>query len=907
MSFDQTLHRPEKLIPGLVRGTLIAIVLWAFCRAVARADDCTSSLLDYNAYESCKQSTCDLGEGTPLRSVNGKLDVKLVAKVAQNTITFAGGTATVETATYDGKLVGPTIRVRRRDRLRITVENRLQAAFCELKPPVQAEDFPHEFCVTNLHTHGLHISPKDPADNIYVSIYPYRSHQFEYRIPENHPSGTFWYHPHRHGSVAMQLTGGMAGALIVEGDLDEIPTIKHARERVLVLQQIHITTASEAHCLGCPYLTDTQIQRPCPYDTYDKWGQVQPCSGSADASLLKLPLRQQRSKMRLQSRSTKAKDAPCPPIPPYAIINGQYAGTMTIAPGAVERWRFIHAGNDEGFNLAVVADPTTAQPDKLPLYEIAVDGLPRGKAVKKRSYIVYPGYRWDVLFRAPEKPGVYYLINDVLSNNQSIGGGTTLRQCLAKINVSGAAHSPPMPLPTDTELHDRMPGELKERIRDDEVGNRRWMLKFNFAQNPDAFLINGQEYAEERVDRVVRLGTAEEWRLESANSPTNAAGHPFHIHVNPFQEIVPGVTAGPFLTKTTDPDPTCTAPATDATKVVDLCFSSQAGYHAGDTITVTGLTASAQPFTSTTTVDATTTMGKLVRNLNIAMVGLCPSGFQAVLDAQGNVVLPTSGCGLVTISVSNQGGNQDPRWNWKNGTVDHIWRDTLLVPAGGAEVVRMRFRDFTGETVLHCHIVDHEDQGMMKNILILGPNDPMPVGEVRRKGQLHATRSPVVSQLLKGKAPEWRVPLVDAEGKRHTLAEFSNKKRVLVFFLGAGCQPCLEQLRALRDLRDQFDRQGITLIAIGSCAPRELVSVKKSVEDQGAVPFVFLADPESKVFEQYQLVDRRDSGLLHGVFCLSPAGDVIWQTGATATPYRNVLDTVNAFAAPAKSTQASLR
>ena len=278
------------------------------------------------------------------------------------------------------------------------------------------------------------------------------------------------------------------------------------------------------------------------------------------------------------------------------------------------------------------------------------------------------------------------------------------------------------------------------------------MLKFNFAQNPDAFLINGQEYAEDRVDRVVRLGTAEEWRLESANSSANAAGHPFHIHVNPFEQIVPGVTAGPFLTKTTDPTPTCTAPAADTTKLVDLCFSSQAGYHVGDTITVSGLTVSAQQFTSTTTVAATTTMGKLLRDLNIAMAGLCPSGFQAVLDAQGKVVLPSSGCGLVTISVSNQGGNQDPRWNWKNGIVDHIWRDTLLVPAGGAEVVRMRFRDFTGETVFHCHIVDHEDQGMMKNILILGPNDPMPIAEVWRKGQLHATRSPAAAPLLKGKA-----------------------------------------------------------------------------------------------------------------------------------------------------------
>jgi FtsP/CotA-like multicopper oxidase with cupredoxin domain len=41
------------------------------------------------------------------------------------------------------------------------------------------------------------------------------------------------------------------------------------------------------------------------------------------------------------------------------------------------------------------------------------------------------------------------------------------------------------------------------------------------------------------------------------------------------------------------------------------------------------------------------------------------------------------------------------------------WKDTLRV--GGKETVRIRipFRDFVGKTVYHCHILDHEDLGMM--------------------------------------------------------------------------------------------------------------------------------------------------------------------------------------------------
>ena len=41
------------------------------------------------------------------------------------------------------------------------------------------------------------------------------------------------------------------------------------------------------------------------------------------------------------------------------------------------------------------------------------------------------------------------------------------------------------------------------------------------------------------------------------------------------------------------------------------------------------------------------------------------------------------------------------------------WRDVVNVPAGGAVVVRIPFEDHTGRTVYHCHILDHEDLGMM--------------------------------------------------------------------------------------------------------------------------------------------------------------------------------------------------
>jgi FtsP/CotA-like multicopper oxidase with cupredoxin domain len=42
-----------------------------------------------------------------------------------------------------------------------------------------------------------------------------------------------------------------------------------------------------------------------------------------------------------------------------------------------------------------------------------------------------------------------------------------------------------------------------------------------------------------------------------------------------------------------------------------------------------------------------------------------------------------------------------------------LWRDVVNIPANGQVRVRINFKDFTGRSVYHCHILDHEDQGMM--------------------------------------------------------------------------------------------------------------------------------------------------------------------------------------------------
>jgi FtsP/CotA-like multicopper oxidase with cupredoxin domain len=130
---------------------------------------------------------------------------------------------------------GPTLRLRPGDVLRIRLVN-------ELPPntdPVPLDMMlPHHFNTTNFHLHGLHVSPDGISDNIFRSMEPGKSYDIEVVVSNEHTRGTDWYHPHHHGSADVQLTSGMAGALIVEGDFDDIVEIAAATERVLILNEV---------------------------------------------------------------------------------------------------------------------------------------------------------------------------------------------------------------------------------------------------------------------------------------------------------------------------------------------------------------------------------------------------------------------------------------------------------------------------------------------------------------------------------------------------------------------------------------------------------------------------------------------------------------------------------------------
>jgi FtsP/CotA-like multicopper oxidase with cupredoxin domain/peroxiredoxin len=827
-----------------------------------------------------------------VRSVNGICSVVLEAAVRENCFPAAGAGWNLRSPVYvlreaNGEikgissLVGPIIRVGKGDTLKIRIDNCLDPALLPFDAPHPAEDYPHGWAATNLHTHGLHVSPRGKADNIYVEIEPNCSHQFEYQIVPNHVAGTFWYHPHKHGSVALQLTGGMAGALIVDGDLDDIPEIKGACEQILVLQQFH----------GQPLNGSQTVLQAQPGDIYDKIAGANAAAANQRApkntwrfrsALQKL---QMQNKSKLSGRNPSTNAAPsftCEPhtqdpgsTKEWLLVNGQFAPTIHMKGDEVQRFRFVHAGLDELVNVAVVGDANGIEQHH-DLWEIAVDGIPRGRRVCRQSNLMYPGYRWDVLFKAPHVPGntpiTLCLIDEAAPGSVTLSGLDKPRQMIAKIVVDGNGKQ--MNFPTDDTLKQCVPTEFRTPISDREVGNRRWGLKFDFPdhgdQVPAQLLINGSEYSH-KIDRAVRLNTAEEWRIESGTGVKNSAGHPFHVHVNPFLHY----RYRSILSLNIGVAPGKNPVLSGSTKLTDLGFDPQ------DVLTFSAKLRTGKSFNDLPITADDQTLQQVSDSI-AAWLGTPFDAKTDCTDLSGRTrVMVIRGAGIedLVVSVSSKPSSQAAlAFVRDHELIDLIWRDTLLAPAGRSEIVRIRFRDWPGESVLHCHIVDHEDQGMMKNIRILCPDERLPDedAEVGKHGSSGTTRALP--------APGFTLP--DAAGKQHALNDFAGKAVILVFFRDFGCPHCAKQLQAYRAMEDALRKADVAIVAISSA---EFDGLRPAASAEAGKPgsLLVLVDPTLKVFQRYGCRSPSTREAEHGTFIVDRQGRIRWKD-VGAEPYMNV-------------------
>jgi suppressor of ftsI len=91
--------------------------------------------------------------------------------------------------------------------------------------------------MTNLHFHGLHVSPDAPQDDVIsMMAMPGQSLHYAVDVPLDQPPGLYWYHTHPHGESYQQSLDGMSGAIVVEGIARYVPQVAGMTEQILVLR-----------------------------------------------------------------------------------------------------------------------------------------------------------------------------------------------------------------------------------------------------------------------------------------------------------------------------------------------------------------------------------------------------------------------------------------------------------------------------------------------------------------------------------------------------------------------------------------------------------------------------------------------------------------------------------------------
>jgi FtsP/CotA-like multicopper oxidase with cupredoxin domain len=452
--------------------------------------------------DRASQELVELPQPTALVSAGGQLPVTLEAKPA---MVDMGAPKLVSTYTFDGVVPGHTWELNAGDRVLVDYVNNL----APVPPPsVMRMDRPHEWTTTNLHTHGLHVSPSGISDNVFLSIAPGHSQHYEIDLPADHPAGIFWYHPHRHGAVTQQVRAGMAGMLIVRGDIDQVPEVKAAKEQVMVLQSIELGD-------------DFQLLEPIPDPT------------------------------KTQAFFPRTKV--------LYTVNGVLTPKVTMYPGEVQRWRILNGAEGKYMSIRLQDHQFNT---------MAWDGLTMAAPESDENLLLSSGNRVEVLVKAGA-PGTYALTltpgssqkpnipgmpepaspADRISTKQfatmgkaamagmvpaanmpdmtQVGGELDVRTILTVV-VTGSG--PEMALPTALPAFNPPMAPVTRK------------REFAFTVQRDAsgefisFGVDGIPFDPDAAPYTAALSTTEEWTLVNAHdAKLMDHAHVFHIHVNPFK------------------------------------------------------------------------------------------------------------------------------------------------------------------------------------------------------------------------------------------------------------------------------------------------------------------------------------------------------------------------------------
>ncbi|ETW05451.1 hypothetical protein, variant [Aphanomyces invadans] len=392
------------------------------------------------------------------------------------------------TRAYNGRVPGPTIYAVAGDTFHIMLHNLLL--------PGTANE-------TSLHLHGLHVA------NDLTPVLPSQANMLTYHIPLDHPSGTYWYHPHRHGQLNSQISGLMAGAFIILDRVTDLPpSLQNCQDHVLLLQGV-----CTDGCASDYNMLERAIhgQSPSHFDPHVV------VSGNATTT----------QGMQL-------------------LVNGESVPTLMLRPSTWTRLRFVNALANSIVELKL---PCTS-------HLLARDGVTKDKWRQVDLLVIPPGGRADVAMQCPVAGSQFAVVVDRrATRNEWLGTvhhrvpsqlALIIQTVLADSPVGrprGQAHvhsleaAPPhVTLPWYMSLPPAMKGVAEETPPQCDV-----LYEFTTDKNPiDGSMAMGVNHVS--MD-MVPPGNVNVTYLRRNQSIVWCVGsiaghsHPFHVHNTHFQVI----------------------------------------------------------------------------------------------------------------------------------------------------------------------------------------------------------------------------------------------------------------------------------------------------------------------------------------------------------------------------------
>lgn len=380
------------------------------------------------------------------------------AQAGHNALAFAGGT------------VPPTIRVFPGSVINLQYVNALPVHSNEECALARCADH------TNLHFHGLHVSPQRPQDDVLTMMaMPGQALRYRVEIPSYAAPGLYWYHTHPHGESARQSLDGMSGALVIEGIDRYYPELRGLRERVLVLRDEDIENTND----------------------------------EARARIL------QRVGVASVSCGTQAEQRP----ERVFTLNGEIRPEIPINSGERQFWRIVNASPDRYADLQLEGQQ---------LEIVALDGMPLNyhdpsRRTRKVDHLLLPpAGRVEAIVTAPAAGKRTPLRTRCVDTGSD--GNDRPAMVIADVVSSRHENSSFRKVPTITGKPFYKPISNRQ-LKTLEASPPDFTV--TFTEDKNGFYINGKKFTMDAAPMVTaRVGSLQHWRVVNATREL----HPFHIH-----------------------------------------------------------------------------------------------------------------------------------------------------------------------------------------------------------------------------------------------------------------------------------------------------------------------------------------------------------------------------------------